>query len=260
MKVLDLYGVVNGSGASPSLLILHGLLGSSRNWTKITRELADDFQSHALDLRNHGQSPHAEDMCYASMSADVIAYADKHGIESFGLIGHSMGGKAAMVLACLHPERVRGLVVVDIAPKPYPPHWEKEFAAMRALDPGSIGTRAEAERALETKVPDWALRQFLLTNLVRREAGGFRWAVNLPLLHERLPDLFAHPLHAGDRYDGPTLFVRGEQSDYVSDADLAPIQEHFPAGTIETIAGAGHNVHFDQPEAFLARMRRFFGG
>ncbi len=238
------------------MVILHGLLGSSRNWAGLLKTLGKDLACHALDLRNHGQSPHAASMDYGELVADVRAYLDKAGLERVALVGHSLGGKVAMALACASPERVSHLLVVDIAPKPYPPRWEKEFAAMRALPVAEMKSRAEAEAALEPAVSDWAFRKFLLTNLGRREGGGFEWTVNLPLLEASLPALFEHPLAAEDHYAGPTLFLRGEHSRFVRDEDVARIEAHFPQATLETIAGAGHNVHFDQPAAFEKALRR----
>lgn len=260
MGAIELYGAVSGEVASPPLVILHGLLGSSRNWAGITRALEKDFRVHALDLRNHGQSPHAATMDYESMVADILAYCDRHEIASFRLIGHSMGGKAAMLLACRHPERVQALVVVDIAPKHYPPHWEKEFRALRALEVEHFSRRQEAEDALKGSVSDWAFRQFFLTNLERRPEGGFRWVVNLPVLQASLPELFADPLKGSDVYEGPTLFLRGAQSGYVGEDAESAIQVHFPQAGLETVADAGHNVHFEQPESFLSLVRPLLEG
>lgn len=196
-------------------------------------------------------------MAYPAMAGDVLAYLDREGLPETVLIGHSMGGKVAMTLACAHPDRVSHLVVLDMAPKPYPPRWEEEFAAMLALPVASLGSRREAESRLEPVVKDWAFRQFLLSNLTRREEGGFAWTINLPLLQRCLPALFEHPLGPGERYEGPTLFLRGERSRFVADADEALIREHFPQGRLETVRGAGHNVHFDAPEGFIAALESF---
>lgn len=251
METVSLNALVAGNPSAMPVVILHGLLGSSRNWATILRKWEDRFFCHALDLRNHGSSPHVDSMAYEAMAADVLEYMNEQGIESAAVIGHSMGGKVAMTLACAYPERIGALIVVDMAPKPYPPRWEREFAAMRALPVETFRSRSEAEAALEPDIRDWAFRKFLLTNLARRPEGGFEWSVNLPLLQSCLPDLFAHPLAAEDRYDGPTLFLRGEHSRFVRDDDLPAIQSHFPHARLETVSGAGHNVHFDQPDAFV---------
>jgi len=245
-----------GIRENPPMIILHGLLGSARNWNRIGKELEADYCVYAVDVRNHGASPHLESMDYAAMAEDVLRLMDQEDIDTAMLVGHSMGGKIAMTFACAHPERVHRLVVVDIAPKAYAPRWEAEFALMNRLLLETIQNRSEAEAFLEPSIKDWAFRKFLLTNLVRKPEGGFRWAVNLNLLQDSLPYLFKNPLEAGDRYDGPTQFICGAQSPFVEQDDLAQIRKHFPQAYLECIENAGHNVHFDQPEAFLHSLKK----
>lgn len=192
------------------------------------------------------------------MAEDVKSWIETQVLGPVHLVGHSMGGKVAMAVACRSPMLLRSLVVVDIAPKAYAPRWGKEFAAMNALDVGNLDSRQAAEQALEPAVPDWAFRKFLLTNLERRETGGFRWSVNLPVLEAALPVLFASPLALDEQFTGPTLFLRGELSDYITERDPEAIRRHFPAGELETIPGAGHNVHFEKPEAFVEAVTRFW--
>ena len=247
-----------GQGGIP-VLVLHGLLGSSRNWQAAAKAMADPYHVVAVDLRNHGDSPHLRPMTYPEMVGDVVEVMDKCQLSAFHLIGHSMGGKAAMLLACRHPERVRSLTVVDIAPRAYQPRWEKEFALMRRLPVERIKSRSEAEEELSADIKDWAFRQFLLSNLVRSEEGGFRWTVNLPLLEESLPHIFAQvPPPDEPAWPGPALFLRGESSRFVGEDDLDLIRRFFPKAELETVAGAGHNVHFDKKEAFVRRVRRHF--
>jgi len=241
---------LGGEGKVP-LVVLHGLLGSSRNWLGAGPQLAAARQVWALDLRNHGQSPHAEPMHYAAMVEDVIGWLDQRGLASVELLGHSLGGKVAMALACRHPTRVRRLLVVDIAPKDYLLRAHRaEFAAMHELQLDHLRSRAEAELRLEARVPDLGMRKFLLTNLERAEGGGWRWAINLPGLTKALPELECTPLAEGDRYDGPTRFILGEKSPYVVAADHAGIRGHFPRADFVVIAGSGHNPHIDAREAF----------
>ena len=254
---VSLFAVTSGDPQARPLVILHGLLGSSRNWAGIQKLLANAYDCHALDLRNHGNSPYAPSMDYAGQAADVVSYLEANGIETCILVGHSMGGKVAMAVAANAPEKVSHLVVVDIAPKAYAPRWQAEFAAMRSLDVGSMRTRAEAEAALEPTVPDWAFRKFLLSNLDRRAEGGFVWRVNLPLLEASLPQIFAHSLEGHEGFSGPTLFLRGERSNYVLDDDLHLIRQHFPKGVLRTVEEAGHTVHFDQPVAFASALEEF---
>lgn len=247
-----------GGAGRPPLVLLHGMLGSSRNWQTTGRELAENFHVFALDLRNHGSSPHADEQSYAAMADDVLAWLDAQGIARATLMGHSMGGKTAMLLACRHPERVERLIIVDIAPKDYfwPAH-RAEFAAMNELNLGDLRSRAEAELRFEARVASWPMRKFLATNLDRTgEDGPWRWIVNLPVLTNALAAMEANPLGAEDRFAGPTLFIAGGKSRYIVDAeDRAAVLAHFPAARIETIAASGHNPHMETREEFVALVR-----
>jgi pimeloyl-ACP methyl ester carboxylesterase len=246
-----------GSRGKPPMVLLHGLLGSSRNWQMTGRDLAADYHVHALDLRNHGASPHHEAMSYEDMAADVIHWMDEHHLGRVTLMGHSMGGKVAMLLACRHPERVERLVVVDIAPKDYLSYAHRaEFAAMNELRLDTLRTRAEAELLFEPRVEDWAMRKFLVTNLEPLEQGGWRWAVNLPVLTRVLPELEKDPLSPEDRYEGPVLFIAGGRSRYVQPGDWAAIHMHFPSADLEVIRESGHNPHMDARETFVALVTR----
>ena len=241
-----------GGDGRPPLVILHGLLGASRNWQTTGRDLAQYFHVFALDARNHGASPQAAEMDYPAMTADVLAWLDAQGLARVAVMGHSMGGKTAMQLACRHPERVAQLTVVDIAPKDYAwPAHRQEFAAMNELDLASLSSRAEAEQRLEAKVADWAMRKFLATNLDRDANGHWHWIVNLPVLTTALPGLEHNPLAPADQFTGPTLFIVGGKSAYVAEADHARIRLHFPAARIELLPAAGHNPHMETRAAFV---------
>ncbi len=234
------------------MIILHGLLGSSRNWQTTGRDLAARYHVLALDLRNHGSSPHAPEMNYEVLVADVIAWMDRQNIARATILGHSMGGKTAMLLACRHPGRVERLIVVDIAPKDY--QWiahRAEFAAMHELDLAHLKSRAEAELRFEARVTDWAMRKFLVTNLERVDGGGWKWQINLPALTQALPVLEATPLRETDRFDGPTQFIVGGRSHYVYSEDHDTIRRHFPAAKIATVADSGHNPHMETREEFV---------
>jgi esterase len=248
---LALYHRDFGGVGEPPLVLLHGLLGSSRNWQTAGRELAAGRRVFALDLRNHGLSPHAPAMSYGSMVGDVLAWLDAHGTGPVELVGHSMGGKVAMLLACRHPARVARLVVVDIAPKAYQwPERLREFDAMNGLELATLRSRADAESRLEEQVPGWAERKFLTTNLERTE-GGWKWQIGLPEITAALPELEQNPIAAGDSYAGPALFIAGEKSGYTAPSDRAVILGHFPAARFEVIAGSGHNPHIEAREAFV---------
>jgi len=244
-----------GGSLLPAVVILHGMLGSSRNWQTAGRHLAEHRRVIALDLRNHGLSPHAGTMTYEAMVADVLGWMDGQGLQRVELVGHSMGGKAAMLLACRHPQRVSGLVVVDISPKDYGGQAHRdEFAAMNELELGGLRSRAEAETRMEGRVPSWAMRKFLATNLERSPDGTFRWLVNLPVMTAVQAVLERNPLSPGDRFGGPALFVIGGKSSYVSGEDREQTRRHFPRARFLVLEGSGHNPHIDSREALVAAI------
>ena len=235
------------------MVILHGLLGSSRNWTTIGKALQDRYDVHAVDLRNHGSSPHAESMRWTELLADLRAYLNAQGIRECILMGHSLGAKVAMRFACEYPDAVTKLLIVDIAAKPYPPYHDAEFRAMKSVAVGELANRKEAEAALEPLVANWAMRQFLLTNLVRDEAtGAFKWQVNLEALHASLPHIRHNSLLETDRYNGPTLLVRGGKSDFIDDRDSLEMMHWFPLLLEVSVPNAGHNVHVEDRKGFLS--------
>jgi pimeloyl-ACP methyl ester carboxylesterase len=241
-----------GGAGNPPMIVLHGLLGSSRNWLGTGRDLAKHYQVFALDARNHGKSPHTPEMTYPAMMQDILDWMDAQGLAKATMVGHSMGGKTAMLLACRHPERVERLVVVDIAPKDY--FWvahRAEFSAMAELELASLTSRSDAEHRFGTRVPNLGVRKFLATNLEQDDNEAWRWKINLPVLTASLPVMEKNSLQASDRFAGPTLFVLGGRSRYAESGDHALIKKHFPAGQIEVIADSGHNPHMDQREEFV---------
>ncbi len=245
---------LGGAGRAP-LIVVHGFLGSSRNWQLSGRDLSAHAHVRALDLRNHGNSGRAEQMSWEVLVADVRAWCAEQGISRARFLGHSLGGKVLMRLACESPGLVEDLVVVDIAPKSYAFQSHRhELAALLDLELVGLATRAEAEMRLEGRVPDLAMRKFLLTNLARAEDGGWRWAVPLPWLAAALPTLESSPLEPAMRFEGHTTFLLGGQSRYVTRDDHAVIRHHFPAAVIETIASAGHNPHMDTRAEFVDRV------
>lgn len=246
-----------GTKGKPALVVVHGLLGSSRNWQMTGRDLAADFHVLAPDLPNHGSSPHSPEADYPFLMDSLLGWLDAQGLERVTLVGHSMGGKTAMLLACRHPERVERLVVVDIAPKDYLSSSHRhEFAAMTELRLDLLRSRAEAELQFEARVPDWGMRKFLVTNLEHTDDGRWRWLVNLPVLAEALPLLERNPLNPEDRFEGRTLFVTGGRSNYVQPGDLAAIEAHFPKVRTEVIPNVAHNPHIDARETFVRLLRQ----
>jgi esterase len=245
-----------GEGRRP-LVILHGLLGSSRNWQTAGRDLSERFHVCALDLRNHGESFHAREMDFPAMAADVVAWLDAHGIERAHLLGHSMGGKVAMRLACSQPERVGRLVVVDIAPKAYLPARDLNVEAIVKLEVDTLTSRRDAEDRLAPLVPAAAMRRFLLTNLERTPEGRFRWSVNLPAIAGFLRVLRDDSLRPEDHSDVEALFVLGGRSRAFLPGDEALATAHFPRARFVTIDDSGHNPHVETRERFVAEVTAF---
>lgn len=244
-------------GSGPPLVFLHGLFGSGRNWRSFARGLADRFTCLLVDLRGHGNSPHAPPYDYPTFAADVARLLAEEGIARAHLLGHSMGGKTAMTLALTRPELVERLAVVDIAPVPYAHDYRALIRALLALDLSAIRSRREADAALAPAIPDPQLRAFLLQNLVIDD-GGARWRIDLAGLERAMPALTDFPRELyGRRFEGPTLFVRGGRSDYVQDAHLPVIRRLFPAARIETVADAGHWPHAERPAELLRLVRAF---
>lgn len=242
-------------GAAPLLVVLHGLYGSSRNWVGVGRGLARGFRVLALDLRNHGQSAHGAGMCYATLANDVAETLEALCSERRGercplhLMGHSLGGKTAMRLACSAPELVEHLWILDIAPREYHPD-RAPLEAMLALDLSSARWRADAEAQMAESIDDPALRQFLLTNLVRKEEG-YAWQLGLQEIAAAFEQLGANPLRAEERFTGPTDCIASATSGYVTAPDGVAIRRHFPAARIHVLEGVGHNVHVEGGERFL---------
>jgi pimeloyl-ACP methyl ester carboxylesterase len=241
------------AGGRAPVLLLHGLLGQARNLGVVARALeAEGFHTIALDLRNHGASPHAPGMRYATMAADVVETLGTLG--PCAVIGHSMGGKVAMRLALDYPDLVERLLVADIAPRANPGHFDAYIAAMQAirLQPGL--TRAAAEAALREAVPEAAVRGFLLRNLILTPAPA--WRCGLAEIAAGMPDILGWE-DSGATYGGKVLFARGALSDYVPDSSRPAIRALFPHAHVVTIKAAGHWLHADNPNGFIATVSGF---
>lgn len=243
----------NGSAtARPPLVIAHGLFGTGRNWGTIARALSDQREVIAVDMRNHGASDWTETHDYPGMAADLAEVIEQMPGGRAAVMGHSMGGKATMVLALTRPDLVERLVVADIAPVAYPHHGhDEQFAAMRAVDPAQVTTRAEAAALMTMVAP--AVAAFLLQSL---DMVGRRWRLNIDLLEREMPVILDFPA-VGSPYAGPTLFLAGAKSDYIRPEHHPAIHKLFPEARITTIADAGHWLHAEQPQAVLAAMRGF---
>ena len=232
----------------PPLLILHGLLGANGNWHTLSRTAFREVATvYAVDQRNHGRSPHADRIDYPSMAADAATFVNQHDLGPAHLLGHSMGGKTAMEIALTHPDVVNRLIVVDMAPRKYSPRHVDLLDALARIDPSEYDSRDEIDAVLAEDVPDWAIRQFLLKNL-DYDGERYTWKMNLDAIRRHYDDINA-AITSDEPFEGPALFVRGEDSDYVSDSDEPAIRELFPNAEFVTIEDAGHWVHADQPEA-----------
>ena len=242
-------------GRGPPMLLLHGLYGSSSNWRRIAKALSDRHRVLSVDLRNHGGSPWTPTMSYVEMAADVADLIDRLGLGRPAVLGHSMGGKVAMTLALTDAARVGRLIVVDIAPVSYGDRFSSYTQAMRGVDAMQATGRDEIRRTLLQTIPDERTVGFLMTNLVR-QGEQYDWRINLMTLATSMSEIGSFPeALAGLRYDGPVTVIDGERSDYVSEADRPLFVAHFPAARFVTIADAGHWLHADQPDAFVAAVR-----
>jgi pimeloyl-ACP methyl ester carboxylesterase len=242
--------------AAPPLLIAHGLFGSARNWGVIARRLADRRQVLAVDMRNHGDSPRFATQSYADMAADLAEVIAANGGRA-DVLGHSMGGKAAMLLALTEGTMVNRLVVADIAPVAYSHDQTRHIAAMRGLDLSGLASRAEADRRLAASVTDPALRAFFLQSLDLKSAPP-RWRLNLKVLEAEMPRIIGWPQVAG-RFDGPTLFLSGALSHYVLPDYREAIRALFPGARFAKLSGAGHWLHAEKPREFAETLRVFLG-
>jgi len=245
-------------GGGPPLVVLHGMFGAADNWRPVAARLANRFHVFAVDQRNHGQSSHDPAMSYALMAADLNEFMAAHGLARAHVMGHSMGGKTAMQFALNFPERMEKLIVADMAPRLYAREYDPVMAALCALDLPGLATRQQAEDALAPAIPNLVLRRFLLKNLGRDAQGGLVWKINLAGIADNYGNL-VQPLSAPAPFAGPTLFLRGGESNYVRPEDEPRIRELFPAAEISMLAGAGHWLHAEQPDEFARRVAAFLG-
>tara|TARA_R110001583_G_scaffold177418_2_gene332600 strand:- start:100547 stop:101311 length:765 start_codon:yes stop_codon:yes gene_type:complete len=243
------------TGTGQPLVILHGLFGSSDNWRGLAKQLAKQAQVITIDLRNHGRSPHSSEQTYDLMVEDVAELFERLKLEQVDIIGHSMGGKVAMVLSQRYPQWLRKLVVVDIAPRTYSAEHNAIFQDLLALDLSLYANRNDVDNALKTTFPNNSLRQFLLMNLVLN-GEQLGWRINLQALYDNYPQLLA-AVCEDETITIPSCFIRGGQSDYIGDEDVDLIRTGFPYSQLVTIEQAGHWVHAEAPQQFLTTITEF---
>lgn len=247
-------------GHGPPLLVLHGLFGSKRNWASIARKLSGRYRVMTVDLRNHGESPWDAAMDYEAMAGDLARLIRRHAGGKATVVGHSMGGKAAMTLALTEPRLVDRLAVVDIAPAVSGSNLIDYVRHMRALDLGAFTRRSEVEAALAETITTPAIRAFLVHNVQSGE-DGLRWQINLEAIEDQFEHILDFPeFPHGRSFTAPTVFIVGAASDYVQPHHHAEIERLFPKAGIDVIPGAGHWVHAEQPGVFVDRLTAFLEG
>ena len=242
-------------GEGPPLIVLHGVFGSLDNWMTVGKELAKNFTVYLVDQRNHGSSFHSEVFDYEHMQNDLLKLLKSENISKCHLLGHSMGGKVAMNFACNYPQKLDKLVVVDIAPRSYPPHHHDIFEGFKSIKLASLTSRKEADDQLSSKIGNPGVRQFILKNL-QRTPQGFQWKINLKAIEQNAKEI-GKALEPDARFEEETLFIRGSESDYIVESDKESITKHFPKFRLETVQGAGHWVHAQKPKELIHLLNNF---
>ncbi|MDB4297464.1 alpha/beta fold hydrolase [Flavobacteriaceae bacterium] len=238
------------------LIILHGYFGMGDNWKSQANTLAKDFQVHIVDQRNHGRSFHSDEFSYEYMAADLLAYFEAHNIDKAHILGHSMGGKTAMLFAVENPEKVEKLVIADIAPKQYAPHHSVIIDALNSVDFSVLKLRTEVDDILKQTIPEEGVRQFLLKNVYRKTKTEMAFRFNLESLTDNNPEI-GEALPSFTSFDGEVLFLRGANSNYVIDNDVSLIEAHFEKAIIQTVSNAGHWLHAENPVEFYNKLIDF---
>ena len=251
---MNLYYNIIGEGEP--LVILHGLFGSSDNWISIAKKFAQKYRVILPDLRNHGRSPHNIEWDYKIMSEDVDMMLQTLGITETHLLGHSMGGKTAMTFASANPETIMKLIIADIAPRYYPVHHRPILDALSSIPLDHLKSRVEAENRLSRFISDERTKQFLLKNLYRDHRHTFRWRFNINVIDQLIENV-GQSTYPSEPIEIPTLFVRGVNSDYITDTDIMDIRQFFTHVRVETIGNAGHWIHAEQPDAFVCTVMSF---
>ncbi len=245
---------VYGDSDKPPLIILHGFFASARNWRVVAEKLSAQFRVYVIDQRNHGGSFHHPRMDYPTLSADLLAFIEQQNLSRVSLLGHSMGGKVAMWFALHHPEYINKLIIADIAPVSYQHCFDNTIGALQALPLNKISNRKQAEEFLVAAIPELSYRQFLLQNLLLVN-GAYRWRVDLDIFQQAAPNIIGFPdSDSVQPFSDEALFIAGEMSNYVT-ADA--IKMLFPKAHLSVIARAGHWLHVQQADIFIAQVEDF---
>lgn len=244
-------------GQGEPLIIIHGLFGMLDNWQTIAKRLSEDFMVYIVDMRNHGKSPHSDEMDYKVMAEDLKEFMESQWIYSAYVVGHSMGGKVAMQFAIDYDDMVKKLMVVDIAPKRYPPGHLGIFDALLSIDIDAISSRKEIDKILSDKISEISTVQFLLKNISRKKPKGYKWKMNLSAIHASYDNILSSIDPSA--IDIPALFVKGGRSGYITKEDHELIQGQFTSSEILEISDVGHWVHAEAPERMIKVINDFFG-
>lgn len=242
--------------SSTPLLVFHGLFGMLDNWGSFGKDLGDQLPVHLIDLRNHGRSFHSEGMSHDDLADDIAHYMSHYGIEKTHILGHSLGGKAVMQFAIRYPEKVDKLIVVDISPKAYPPHHQGIIKALETVDFTTVNSRNEVEAVLTQYIPEKSTIQFLAKNLYWDDDKKLNWRFNLKTLAEKYTEFVSNAIKFGV-FEGETLFISGEKSNYILPQDEFGIKQQFPKAKIVTVKNAGHWVQAENPVDFAIVVRQF---
>lgn len=246
------YEIMGDKG--PAVLLIHGLFGDLDNLKRLGRDLEDDFKVIVMDCRNHGDSFHSDQMSYAAMAKDVEALLDHLNLAKVSIVGHSMGGKLAMEFALAHADRVQALVIADVAPVAYDARHRHILDALENIDLSQVQSRQDADKQLAQAIDERGVRQFLLKNL-QRENDAYQWRLNLPVIDSCYEDI-SGSVREGN-YDGPVLFVKGGDSNYLTEAHRDAVSSRFNDVDIKIIEGTGHWLHAEKPRIFNRLVRSF---
>jgi len=244
-------------GEGKPFVILHGFLGMGDNWKTMGKKIAEQgFQVHLLDQRNHGRSGHSDEFSYHLMTEDLKEYCSVNGLESINLLGHSMGGKTAMLFAVKYPNMINDLMIVDIGPKYYPLHHQDILDGLNSLDFEILKSRGDVDNELSAYVPEMGVRMFLLKNLYWKQKDELGLRLNLESLIKNASEI-GKELEENFIYQGETLFLKGEKSNYILENDLVRIKRQFPDHILKEISDAGHWLHAENPKDFIREVLEF---
>ena len=243
-------------GQGKPFLILHGYFGMGDNWKSLANQFGESFEMHLIDQRNHGRSFHADEFDYDLMVEDLHEYITHHNLEDIILLGHSMGGKTAMLFAVEYPEIVDKLLIADISPRYYQPHHNEILKALNSVDFSVHASRKLVEEQLNQYIPEMGVRQFLLKNVYWREKGQLDFRFNLQSLTENNSEV-GKALPSFTSFDGETLFLAGGNSNYITQDEIPLIKAHFPNAKVVTVPNAGHWLHAENPKGFYEEVIQF---